>query len=96
VNRKEYLLVQAGEEAAELIQELSKCLRFGPYEIYEKDCRTNAVRVIDEFNDLLALLEMLVDEGILPCNLIRGSNIKMKKNKVKHYMEYAVKCGTLE
>lgn len=40
------LLVQIAEEACEIAQEASKCLRFGPDEIYPKIGISNAARVM--------------------------------------------------
>ena len=96
MTREEQLLVIAGEESAEVIQALSKCLRFGPQEIYPVIKITNANRVLEEFNDLFAVLEMLQKEGVFrPCILDRYM-IEAKKKKVETYMRYSESLGIVK
>lgn len=95
MNRQEHLLVILAEEAAEIAQQVSKILRFGIDE--QRDFPTsNRERLQGEFNDLLAVVEVLKDDhGI---DLHRDPDlIAKKKAKVVKYMVYAeVECGTLD
>jgi hypothetical protein len=94
MNRQEHLLTILGEECSELHQEVCKALRFGMYE--QRDLPTsNAERLLKEFNDLIAMSEMVNDfyqDTILHMdfNLIRA-----KKEKVEKYLLYSKECGTL-
>ena len=103
--REEKLLVILAEEASEVVQEISllsqqisKCLRFGPNQVYQKIGLSNAQRVVNcipklmlELNDFKALVEMLQSEGTLPS--FEGSMdwdpdmIEAKKNKVESYLK---------
>jgi len=93
ITRQDQLLVIAGEESAEVIQELSKCLRFGPEEIYPPIGKTNADRVLDEFNDLVAVMEMLQAEGLFEQGLYDRGLIAAKKLKVERHMLYSSSLG---
>ena len=105
MNRQEHLLTILGEECSELHQEICKALRFGVNE--QRDLPTsNAQRMFKEFNDLLAMVEM-VNEDILsqPWNGITYTDkgilyreekfITAKKAKVEKYLLYSKECGTL-
>lgn len=96
MNRIDLLFVQVGEEASEVAQEASKCLRFGPDEIYPVIGITNAERVKAEFNDLLAVIEMLQEEGAMPMPLIDREMIEAKKIKVEKNISYSATRGRVE
>jgi len=91
LDRKQLLIIQTGEEAAELVQEISKCLRFGPHEQYAGSDKTNIQRVVFEFNDLLALMEMLIQGPFIDRDLILQKKLKVEKN-----LRYSEKCGILK
>jgi len=65
MTRSEHLLVILAEECNEVAQRVSKALRFGLEEIQPGQGKTNAERISDELDDLMAVLEMLCDEGCL-------------------------------
>lgn len=96
MNRIEHLLVILAEEGTEIGQDVAKCLRFGTEEIYAPIGLTNAARLYQEINDLIAVAEMLQVHGILPPDLRNEDMIYAKKVKVEKYLEYSVKCGTLD
>lgn len=73
----DHLLVILMEECAEVQQAASKCFRFGLTE-------ENHSNLLHEFNDLLAVVEMLEDNG-LGTFLIDYEKLKIKKEKVLHY-----------
>lgn len=61
MNKGEHLLTILGEEASELAVQVSKTNRFGMDE--QRDLPTsNRERLINEFNDVLAMAEMLNEE----------------------------------
>jgi len=95
MNREEHLLTILGEECAELHQEASKALRFGIDE--QRDLPTsNCERMQKEFNDVLALIEMLND---FYCDNIFSTDttlINLKKLKVEKYLIYSKELGTLQ
>jgi NTP pyrophosphatase (non-canonical NTP hydrolase) len=91
MTRKEHLMVCLVEECNEVIHALSKCLRFGPHEIWPKMNETNIERVRVELNDLIAVAAMLVDEGF-DLDLDSGE-IEAKKEKVEKYIKYAQSLG---
>lgn len=95
VDRSDILLVQLGEEAAEVIQETSKCVRFGMQEVYEKIGISNIERVGLELNDLMALVEIMQEENLLPQNLFKRDLIEAKKEKVKTLMAYSKSLGRI-
>jgi len=94
MNRLEHLLTILGEECSELHQETCKALRFGLDE--QRDLPTsNIERMQREFNDLLAMIEMVNDAY--------GDNVLFtdyplkdaKKLKVEKYLLYSKELGTL-
>jgi len=94
MNREEHLLTILGEECAELIQEASKAKRFGIDE--QRDLSTsNRERMQKEFNDVLAMIEMLNDfyrDNVFSTD---ATLIRLKKIKVEKYLQYSKECGTL-
>jgi len=108
MNREEHLLTILGEECSELHKELCKALRFGVNE--QRDMKlTNAQRIFREFNDLLAMVD-LVNESVISNSfsdagitysdrgiMYRDENlITEKKEKVEKYLLYSKECGTLD
>lgn len=62
-NTKEILLILQ-EECAEVIQAVSKCFRFGPDQVKPGKNQTNIQMLQEELGDLLAMIELLVDQKI--------------------------------
>lgn len=94
MNRQEHLLTILGEECAELIQEASKAKRFGINE--QRDLPTsNLERMQKEFNDVLAMIEMINDSCGKVVLATDFNLIKLKKEKVEKYLLYSKECGTL-
>ena len=91
MTREEHLINNITEECLEVAQRASKALRFGMEEIQPGQLLTNRERLIDEFNDLVAVLEM----AGLPLQVVNGHKIEMKIKKVERYLAYAKECGTL-
>lgn len=67
MNYNENLLVVAQEECAEIQQEISKVIRFGPNNYSPiGPSITNAQRVLTEYYQLQGVMEMLISVGVLP------------------------------
>jgi len=80
--RKDLLFILC-EECGEVVQGISKCERFG-YENRHRSDFTNAEKVGLEMADLIAVYEMLVDEGVFPKveDDVMRERIANKKEKV--------------
>lgn len=98
MNRAEYLLVQLGSECNEVAHRASKAVHFGGKEIEPGQVYTNAERLVGEYVDLLAAMEMLEDDGLvrIPTGEELRTLIAAKKVKVEKYIRYATEqCGTV-
>lgn len=94
MNLQDHLLTILSEECSEVIKEVSKSLRFGLKDFHPKyDNIPNDQRISNELCDLIAMVEMLQDEGVIP--ELSRDKIEYKKEKVKKYMEYSKKMGKL-
>ncbi len=94
MTRKEALLTILSEECVETAQRVSKALRFTCEEIQPGQDQNNAQRIVYEFNDILAVMEILQAEGIIE-KVIDREAIDKKKEKVKKYLDYSVKVGAV-
>lgn len=98
MNRAEYLLTQAASECNEVAHRITKAMHFGVGEIQPGQELTNAERVVAEYIDLCAVMEMLEAEGLiaLPSGAARAADIAAKKAKVEKFILYAKhQCGTV-
>jgi hypothetical protein len=94
VTRTEHLLCSAAEECAEVAQRISKALRFGLEEVQPGQEKTNAERIMDEWDDLTTVMAMLANEGRLPTRP-GGDAGKAKRAEIEKYLAYSRECGTL-
>lgn len=94
MTRTEHLLTILAEECAEIAQRASKALRFGLDEIEPGQTFTNSARIMFEFDDLVGVVQMLMDEADLPTTSEYRSLVKIRK--VEEYLTYSEKCGTLD
>ncbi len=94
MTRNENLLTILGEECVETAQRVSKALRFTLEEIQPEQELTNAQRIVYEFNDILAVMEILQDEGVFD-KVIDREAIDKKKIKVAKYLAYSAQVGTV-
>lgn len=90
---EQYLWVCLGEECAELAQAASKSNRFGLDDVWPGKPTTNRTDIKREFNDLLAVIEMLADNGILESNIVDEDLIKEKKAKISRMMLHSYARG---
>jgi len=101
MNRTEYLLTQAASECNEVAHRITKALHFGLDEVQPGQLgepENNAERIVGEYIDLLASVEMLIEDAALtmPSAPTVRALILKKKAKVEHFMGYARdNCGTL-
>lgn len=96
MNKTEHLMVTLSEECAELSKEISKALRFGLDDKEPGQDLTNREKIVNEFNDLFSVMNMLKEYGIFDDKrLLTIEAIENKKNKVLKYMKYAESVGTL-
>jgi len=84
----------AGEECAELAQRFSKAARFGGNEVQPGQDLNNRQRILYEFADLLAMMEML-EFAPQPMHVALRPFIDDKKAKVEKFLAYSQECGTL-
>lgn len=94
MNIEEHLLTIMAEECGEVAGQISKALRFGMDE--QRDLPTsNRERINGEWNDVLAMVELLKENKIIDLQP-DPKLIEAKKQKVKRYMEYSKSLGTLK
>jgi len=100
MNRLEHILTITAEECNEVAQRITKALRFGLSNVEEGQPFNNLERIMHEYNDLVAMLEMLeneLDDEIWLYeahneNVVKKAN---KKFKVEKHFEISRKEGTL-
>ena len=81
LNEQQYLLLCLMEEAAEISQAASKCLRFGPDDVYN-GC-TNLENLIYELNDMYAVIDELKDLGVT-----LDERVALKEDKHRRLARY--------
>lgn len=93
MTEQEHLLTIVGEECAEVHQRCSKALRFGMKEVQPEQPLNNEERILQEFNDLVAAMELLFNDSIY--NLISPYDVALKKQKIAKYLGYSLELKTL-
>jgi hypothetical protein len=81
------------EEALEVAHRVSKLLRFGQEEVQSGQLLTNTERVVEELQDLNAVVAMLVRDGLLPASAILPN--PDKEAKIERYSAISKKIGCL-
>jgi len=77
--RQREILVIAQEEAAEVIQEISKVLRFG-IENLHRDGITHRAKLESEVGDLLCMIDIMIDNRLIdPVQIEISKQAKMSK-----------------
>ena len=95
MTRQEYLLTVMAEECNEVAQRCTKALRFGLNEVQPGQDATNADRIMLEYMDLIAIYQLLKEEGHLSCSQEWGERIAAKKKKVEQFYDYSRTLGVL-
>lgn len=78
---KEIMLI-AQEECAEVTQAISKCFRFG-LDTKHND-KTNRERLTEEAGDLLCMIHLMIDKGIIDEMKTYGASIA-KRTKLQQW-----------
>lgn len=94
MNLSENLLTILIEECNETAQRATKALRFGLTEVQPGQEKTNAERLVYEFNDIVAVMELLHQREDVPGTIDREM-ITLKKDKVIKYTYLSCKEGTI-
>jgi len=94
MTRTEYLLTCLAEESSEIIQAVSKILRFGLEDKYMPADKNNYESLIQEVNDLFAIVEMLKKEKIVV--EVTTERLERKQEKVEHFIEYSKNMGIIK
>lgn len=82
------------EECAEVIQRATKAKRFGLNEVQPGHELDNRLRLNCEWNDLLAVVELLKANGV---ELFRSDELIIaKKAKIRHFLKYSQELGVVE
>jgi len=76
---KEILIIMQ-EECAEVIQSISKIFRFG--EKYKYDGTSNIDRLEEEIGDLICMLDIMFENGIISDNRVFGAK-EAKRERLK-------------
>ena len=95
MNTTEHLLTCLAEECAELQQAISKALCFGLQDRYPGSNTTNAQDIAKESIEVLALIELLQEQGIISKPRGTKDMVNAKRNRVNEYMKYAKTTGAL-
>lgn len=98
MNRSEHLLTCLSEECVEVSKDIHKALRFGldDRNVLDPTGPTNRERIIQELNDLAAVLRMCQKEGILPEQFRDEDAMEAKRLKVEKFIQYAKEQGALQ
>jgi len=80
-NTKEALVILQ-EECAEVVQEVSKCFRFGLDSQHYKTGLKHNKMLETEVGDVLALVDILVEQGVLNKDSLEAAKLA-KKEKLK-------------
>lgn len=94
MTKKELLLTLVSEECAEISQRCSKAIRFGMDEIQKDQLLNNSERILGEFNDLVASMEVLFEKNFL--SLISKDLLDKKLIKLKKYLQYSTDLGIIK
>jgi NTP pyrophosphatase (non-canonical NTP hydrolase) len=76
------VLIILQEECAEVIQAISKCFRFGLDNFKANTVQTNVQHLEEELGDLIAMMNILVESGIINQSTIDAAAVsKIQKLK---------------
>jgi NTP pyrophosphatase (non-canonical NTP hydrolase) len=92
MKRQEHLLTCLAEECAEVAQRVSKALRFGLAEVQPGQGLSNADRIADEVADLIAVVQILAYEDVIPLRMVDPLK---KLAKIERFMAISREHGVL-
>lgn len=95
MSRVDYLLSHLAQECCEVAIRCTKAQHFGLDEVQPEQAHTNRERLLQEVFDLMGIVEILRDEGVLPdfSGLLIG--IEAKKVKAARFSSYSRELGRL-
>lgn len=93
---QDYLLSCLAEECGEVVQLVGKSHRFGLDDFGPNDPTPNRERLAAELNDIIAIAEMLTENGVDLPGVFEAGAQQRKKDKVLKYMKYSREHGRLE
>lgn len=99
MTKNENLLVTLMEECAEVQQAVSKVIRFGADGCHpDVPPQTNGKDVLVEYYQLIAVMEMLIDGGVLEqfSNDVIARVKANKKLMVRHYQDVSCDIGCIK
>lgn len=96
MTRTDHLLWIVAEEGAEVAQRASKAARFSLPEVQPGQEATNGERIMQEFADLMGVIEMLVAEDSLAWPADFDDLVRAKQAKVEHYLKHSAANGRLD
>jgi hypothetical protein len=91
---QEHLLTCLGEECSELHKGATKSLRFGLFHQWPERDKVNAHVIVEEFCDLVAVMELLQPLTHLDFN--NRALVEDKKIRLKKFMKLSVELGALQ
>ena len=100
MTEKEYYIVKAIEQCAEVQKALTKIMVFGPddFDPREQNPRNNIQKFHEEWSDLQECVDLMSEHQVIP-HLPRGflaAHRAMKHDKMHHYLEWAKEQGTVK
>lgn len=97
-NKVEYLFDCLSEELGEATQVVGKIQRFGLQDSSPSDVNhiPNDLKLGRELNDVLAVVQLLAENGIVIPAIFDAKHIEEKKNKVRSFYSYSIERGCLE
>lgn len=95
MNLIENLVQTATEESAELAVAFSKANRFSLQSIDPKTEKPSHETIVSKLNDVLAVIELLRDRGVVLVGVGDPTAIGEAKKKFVEHMEISQKAGTL-
>jgi NTP pyrophosphatase (non-canonical NTP hydrolase) len=75
-NKESQILLITQEECAEVIQAISKVIRFGVDSVYNE--QTNRQRLTEEVGDLLCMIELMIEKNILNETSVHNAAIQKR------------------
>jgi hypothetical protein len=93
---RQFLLTKLAEECAEVAQRAIKQQQFGGHEVQEGQELTNRERLLNEYNDLVAMVEFLREFGEIPESENLALVIEQKRFKVNKYLKLSQELGQVE
>lgn len=86
------------EECAEAVQRAAKSVQFGDDERQEGQDLANAARLRAEINDVLAVIRIMEEDGIiLPVSQEEMKLVtELKREKIKKFLGYSVSLGKVD